>query len=64
VNLTVGWGAIPLGSLVAGFMLAGVGARSSLLWLAAGNVALALVATAIRTMRTAPQPEELADASA
>ncbi len=50
----VAYGAIPLGSLVAGFLLEAVGTTPATLVLAAGMLALAVVATGSRAIRNAP----------
>ena len=62
-TLLFAWGSIPLGSLFAGYGLAAWGARSMLLVLAAILFAIALAATASRSIRAARRPEELAAAS-
>jgi MFS-type transporter involved in bile tolerance (Atg22 family) len=55
----VGWGAIPLGPLLAGVLLQGIGSTGALLVLAALMLTVALAATAARTVRCAPQAEDL-----
>jgi predicted MFS family arabinose efflux permease len=50
----VAYGAIPLGSLVAGFLLEGVGTAPATLVLAASMLALAVMATASPAIRNAP----------
>jgi hypothetical protein len=50
---------MPLGSLVAGLTLSAVGARDALVLLAVATVVVAAGATAVRTLRSAPEPEEL-----
>jgi MFS family permease len=62
-SLLFAWGSIPLGALFAGYGIAAWGARTMLLVLAAILLAIALVATASRDVRTARRPEELAPAS-
>ena len=57
--LVVAWGAIPLGQLTAGFLLQNLGARETILALAAAMVAVGLAATASPSVRSAPRVEEL-----
>jgi MFS family permease len=57
--LVVAWGAIPLGQLTAGFLLESTGAVKTILALAGINVVAALVATGARSIRNAPDVNEL-----
>jgi MFS family permease len=59
VALVVAWGAIPLGQLTAGLMLDQLGAKETILWLAAAMAAVAAAATASPSIRHAPRAEEL-----
>jgi MFS family permease len=59
VILLVAWGTIPLGAIAAGVMLETIGAVESMLVLAGVNLAVALGAVAVRTVRNVPPPEEL-----
>jgi MFS family permease len=59
VILLVAWGTIPLGSLAAGFLLEWLGARTSMVVLAGVSFAVALGATAARTVRNVPPVEQL-----
>jgi MFS family permease len=59
-SLVIAWGAIPLGSLFAGFVVATIGARETIVVLAAILLALALCGTASRSVRTVPQLAETA----
>jgi hypothetical protein len=52
----------PLGALATGFMLQSLGAAPTLLILAGVSGGLAVVATAIPAVRTAPRLETLPDA--
>jgi MFS family permease len=61
-SLVVAWGMTPLGALATGFMLQSFGAVPTLLVLAGISGGLALVATAIRAVRTAPRLESLREA--
>jgi hypothetical protein len=54
----IAWGAIPLGSLFAGFVVATIGARETIVVLAGILLALALCGTASRSVRTVPRPAE------
>jgi predicted MFS family arabinose efflux permease len=63
-SLVVAWGMTPLGALATGLMLQSLGAAHTLLALAGISGALALVATAIRAVRTAPRLETLATEAA
>jgi MFS family permease len=60
VILLVAWGTIPLGAISAGVLLEAFGAVTSMLVLAGVNLAVALGATAARTVRTVPPVDELA----
>ncbi|WP_033326362.1 MFS transporter [Streptomyces yerevanensis] len=53
------WGAIPLGSLAAGSLLQALGARGTLVTYAVFMIALAALATSVRTIRRAPRFEEI-----
>jgi MFS family permease len=55
----VAWGAIPLGPLLAGVLLQDIGSTGALLVLTALMLTVALAATAARTVRCAPQAEDL-----
>lgn len=55
----IAWGTIPLAPLLAGVLLQTVGSTGTLLVLAALMLAVAIVATAARTVRRAPQVEDL-----
>lgn len=55
----VAWGTIPLGALVAGFLLEAVGTRSTLLVLAAIFLMVAIAATSARVIREVPPVESL-----
>jgi MFS family permease len=57
--LVVAWGAIPLGQLIGGFLLDGVGAVNTILLVAAASASVGLAATLSRTIRTAPRAEEM-----
>jgi len=57
--LVVAWGATPLGQLAAGFMLESFGAVTSILAMAGTMVVIAGAALAARSIRHAPQVEEL-----
>jgi predicted MFS family arabinose efflux permease len=57
--LVVGWGAIPLGQLTAGFLLQGLGAVKAIVVLAGVMVAVGVAATASQSIRTAPGLDEL-----
>jgi predicted MFS family arabinose efflux permease len=59
-SLVVAWGMTPLGALATGFMLESLGAVHTLLVLAGISAALAVAATSIRAVRTAPRLETLA----
>jgi hypothetical protein len=61
--LVVAWGAVPLGQLAAGFLLESFGAVTSILVVAGVNLAVAAAAAASRSVRNAPQIEELLAAS-
>jgi predicted MFS family arabinose efflux permease len=61
-SLVVAWGATPLGALATGFMLQSFGAVSTLLILAGISGVLAVAATAIRAVRTAPRLESFHEA--
>jgi hypothetical protein len=54
-SLVIAWGAIPLGSLFAGFVVATIGARETIVVLAGILLALALCGTASRSVRTVPR---------
>ena len=58
-GLVVAWGAVPLGQITAGALLEGIGARHTILLLAAVMALIGVAATASRTIRTAPRVEEL-----
>ena len=62
--LVVAWGAVPLGQLVAGFLLESFGAVTSILALAGVSIAVAAAAASARSIRSAPQIEELLAAAA
>ncbi len=62
-GLMFAWGAIPLGSLSGGYLIAGIGARETMLALAAVLLALAILGTASQSVRRARRPEELAAAT-
>jgi hypothetical protein len=53
----VTWGTIPLGSLAAGYLIAGVGAREAFLVLAGVFVVVAVAAVASQPIRDATMPE-------
>lgn len=53
------WGSIPLGSLFAGYLLGTASARVAFLVLAAILLALAILGSAVRDLRSAPRPEEI-----
>jgi predicted MFS family arabinose efflux permease len=57
--LVVAWGAIPLGQLAAGFLLQSTGAVRTILSLAGINVVAAVAATGARSIRNAPDVNEL-----
>jgi MFS family permease len=57
--LVVAWGAIPLGQLMAGFLLDGIGTLSTILFIAALMAAVGVAATLSRSVRNAPRVEEL-----
>lgn len=59
----VSWGAIPLGSLAAGFALEAAGARWSFLALAVVFALVATFATASREIRNAPRLDSIASAA-
>jgi predicted MFS family arabinose efflux permease len=59
VALMVAWGAIPLGSLSAGFLVEKLGSGATLLVLAAIMLAIALAATSFPVVRRAPRVEAL-----
>jgi MFS family permease len=59
VALMVAWGALPLGSLTAGFLIQRVGTGASFLVLAVVMLAVAIAATAYRDLRRAPRVEQL-----
>ena len=59
VALVVAWGAIPLGQLTAGLLLDRLGAKETILWLAAAMAVVAAAATASPSIRHAPAVEEL-----
>jgi predicted MFS family arabinose efflux permease len=61
-SLVIAWGAIPLGSLFAGFVVATIGARETIVVLAGILMALALCGTASRSVRTVPRLAETATA--
>jgi 4-hydroxybenzoate polyprenyltransferase len=54
-SLVIAWGAIPLGSLFAGFVVAMIGARETIVVLAGILLALAVCGTASRSVRTVPR---------
>lgn len=56
----VGYGMIPLGSLLTGFLLQRVGATASLLVLGGVALAVAVTGTGLRAVRRAPQADTLA----
>ncbi len=58
-GLVVAWGAIPLGQLAAGFLLQSLGAVKAIVVLGGVMVAVGVAATASRSIRTAPRPDEL-----
>lgn len=62
--LVVAWGAIPLGQLTAGLLLSSTGAVTTILSLAGLNVVAALLATGARSIRNAPDVNELLAANA
>ncbi|MEV7907915.1 MFS transporter, partial [Streptomyces anulatus] len=53
--MTVGWGAIPLGSLAAGYLLTSAGPVATVLVLACGMLLTALAATLSPAVRRAPR---------
>lgn len=57
----VAWGTIPLAPLIAGVLLQGIGSTGTLLALATLMLAVAVVATASRTVRTAPRLADLSE---
>jgi MFS family permease len=57
--LVVAWGAIPLGQLTAGFLLGRLGAKETILVLAAAMAAVGAGATLSGSIRSAPRVEEL-----
>lgn len=57
--LVVGWGAIPLGQLTAGFVLDAIGAKETILVLAFVMALVGVAATISQTIRTAPTVDEL-----
>jgi len=59
VALVVAWGAIPLGQLTAGILLSRIGAKETILALAAAMLAVGLGATISPSIRNAPRVEEL-----
>jgi predicted MFS family arabinose efflux permease len=61
-SLVIAWGAIPLGSLFAGFVVATIGARETIVVLAGILLALALCGTVARSVRTVPRLAETATA--
>jgi predicted MFS family arabinose efflux permease len=63
-SLVVAWGMTPLGALTAGFLLQSIGAVQTMLVLAGISALLAVCATVARSVRTAPQLEELRQAQA
>jgi hypothetical protein len=52
--MTISWGAIPLGSLVAGLLLQSLGPVPGVLVLSAGMLLVAIAATASRAIRRTP----------
>lgn len=59
VVMLVAWGTIPLGGIAAGFLLEALGAAWSMIVLAGVGLAVAVGATATRTVRNVPQAAEL-----
>ena len=57
----VAWGTIPLAPLIAGVLLQGIGSTGTLLALATLMLVVAVVATASRTVRTAPRLADLSE---
>jgi hypothetical protein len=57
--LVVGWGAIPLGQLTAGFVIDAIGAKETILLLAFVMALVGVAATISQTIRSAPTVEEL-----
>jgi hypothetical protein len=55
----VGWGAIPLGQLTAGFLLQSLGAVTAIFAIAGVMFAVAVAAAATPSVRRAPRVEEL-----
>src|SRR5207253_146969 len=60
-SLVIAWGAIPLGSLFAGFVVATIGARETIIVLAGILLALALCGTASKSVRSVPRLDEPAE---
>jgi hypothetical protein len=58
VILVMAWGAIPLGSIAAGFMLEWWGPTTSVLVLAGSMAVLALAATISRSVQEPPSVED------
>ena len=58
VTMQLGWGAIPLGSLAAGYLLAGLGAAGAMLVLAAAMTLTAAAATATPAIRRTIGPAQ------
>jgi MFS family permease len=59
VALVVAWGAVPLGTITAGFLLEAFGAIETIVVLAGVMLAVGVAAAASRSVRTAPRIEEL-----
>jgi MFS family permease len=59
VALVVAWGAVPLGTITAGFLLEAVGAVRTIVLLAGVMLAVGIAAAASRSVRRAPRIEEL-----
>jgi MFS family permease len=56
VTLQIGWGAIPLGSLLAGFLLQALAPATTVALIAAGMAVTAVAATALAPIRDAGRP--------
>jgi predicted MFS family arabinose efflux permease len=57
--LVVAWGAVPLGTLTAGLLLSSTGAVTTIISLAGLNAVAAVLATAARSIRNAPDVKDL-----
>jgi hypothetical protein len=64
VALQVGWGVIPIGSLLAGFLLQELSPAAAMTVVAAGMAVTAVAATALRPIRHAGRSERPPTASA